>query len=318
MTSSRPQPADPQILPGMAAVGRRRHQRPRGTDQRRLRLAGTVRRTHQPAAGILASQEGALREVIHNTGVVFNALAGRDHQLEQLIVNGEHTFHAASAASEAFAQAFRELPPFEHNSKVALESHRQVRRRGQPVLRRIHHRPRRQLSKTAGGGRTVRPPVQRLPDLAGAADEGRQGGAAAGQEDARPDRPDPRKPAPGAAQPRPLPAVHGRVRARAASFFANLTAASQASLGNGNIEAVRRTEGPQAPLPHDDVGARARKPRGVSDASRNRAAATPTRCPAPTTSWRAACPSSRPPTAQARRRRSAPPPAKRRPRNTKN
>ena len=96
--------------------------RPRGTDQRRLRLAGTVRRTHQPAAEILAPQEGALREVIHNTGVVFNALAGRDHQLEQLIVNSEHTFHAASAASDAFAQAFRELPPFEHNSKVALEA----------------------------------------------------------------------------------------------------------------------------------------------------------------------------------------------------
>ena len=71
---------------------------------------------------ILASQEGALREVVHNTGVVFNALAGRDHQLEQLTVNGEHTFHAASEASEAFAQAFRELPPFEHNSKVALEA----------------------------------------------------------------------------------------------------------------------------------------------------------------------------------------------------
>ena len=32
---------------------------------------------------ILASQEGALRQVIKNTGVVFDALAGRDHQLER-------------------------------------------------------------------------------------------------------------------------------------------------------------------------------------------------------------------------------------------
>jgi virulence factor Mce-like protein len=69
---------------------------------------------------VLASQEGALRAVIKNTGVVFNALASRDHQLEQMIVNGEHTFHAASLASQAWAQTWRELPAFEHNSTVAL------------------------------------------------------------------------------------------------------------------------------------------------------------------------------------------------------
>jgi phospholipid/cholesterol/gamma-HCH transport system substrate-binding protein len=72
--------------------------------------------------GVLATQEGAVRALVHNTGVVFNALAGRDHQLEGLIVNGEHTFSAAAEASQAFAQAFRELPAFEHNSTVALKS----------------------------------------------------------------------------------------------------------------------------------------------------------------------------------------------------
>src|SRR5207237_206832 len=70
---------------------------------------------------ILATQEGALRELIHNTGVVFDALAGRDHQLEGLIANGERTFHAAAASSQAFANAFRALPAFEHNSTVALK-----------------------------------------------------------------------------------------------------------------------------------------------------------------------------------------------------
>ena len=70
---------------------------------------------------VLASQEGALRAVVKNTGVVFDALAARDHQLEQLSVNGEKTFHAAAEAGEAFAQAFRELPAFERNSTVALK-----------------------------------------------------------------------------------------------------------------------------------------------------------------------------------------------------
>jgi virulence factor Mce-like protein len=70
---------------------------------------------------VLASQEGAVRELVHNTGVVFNALASRDHQLEGSIVNGERTFHAAAEASHAFAETFRALPTFEHNGSVAFK-----------------------------------------------------------------------------------------------------------------------------------------------------------------------------------------------------
>jgi phospholipid/cholesterol/gamma-HCH transport system substrate-binding protein len=70
---------------------------------------------------VLASQEGALRAVIHNTGVVFDALAGRDRQLESLISNGERTFHAAAGESQAFAEAFRALPTFERRSRIALK-----------------------------------------------------------------------------------------------------------------------------------------------------------------------------------------------------
>ncbi len=71
--------------------------------------------------GILDSQEGAVRALIKNTGVVFNALGSRDHQLEGLIVNGERTFHAAAEGSQAFAAAFRALPDFERNSRTALK-----------------------------------------------------------------------------------------------------------------------------------------------------------------------------------------------------
>lgn len=70
---------------------------------------------------LLDSQEGAVKALVHNTGVVFNALASRDHQLEGSIVSGERTFHAAAEASHAFAEAFRALPTFERNSRVALK-----------------------------------------------------------------------------------------------------------------------------------------------------------------------------------------------------
>ncbi len=70
---------------------------------------------------LLDAQEGAVKTLVHDTGVVFNALASRDHQLEGSIVNGERTFHAAAEASQQFAQAFRELPPLERNSTRALK-----------------------------------------------------------------------------------------------------------------------------------------------------------------------------------------------------
>jgi virulence factor Mce-like protein len=70
---------------------------------------------------LLDAQEGAVKALVHNTGVVFNALASRDNQLEGSIANGQRTFHAAAEASQAFAETFRALPTFEHNSRVALK-----------------------------------------------------------------------------------------------------------------------------------------------------------------------------------------------------
>lgn len=68
------------------------------------------------------SQEGALTASIHNTGVVFDALTAREGQFRGLISNGERTFHAFAQSSQAFAEAFRELPAFQRNSETALRS----------------------------------------------------------------------------------------------------------------------------------------------------------------------------------------------------
>ncbi len=73
-------------------------------------------------AGVVATQEGALTAVVRGTGEVFDALSERDGQLRGLIVNGEKAFGALAQSSQAFAEAFRELPAFEHNSSVALRS----------------------------------------------------------------------------------------------------------------------------------------------------------------------------------------------------
>jgi virulence factor Mce-like protein len=70
---------------------------------------------------VLASQEGAVTDLVKGTGEVFTALAGRDHELEGLIANGEHTFSAAAAGSRGFAEAFKALPTFESSSRTALK-----------------------------------------------------------------------------------------------------------------------------------------------------------------------------------------------------
>jgi phospholipid/cholesterol/gamma-HCH transport system substrate-binding protein len=70
--------------------------------------------------GLLASQEGAVRAVVHSTGVVFDALTERDGQYRGFIENGERTFHALAASSASFAAAFRGLPAFEHRSEATL------------------------------------------------------------------------------------------------------------------------------------------------------------------------------------------------------
>jgi phospholipid/cholesterol/gamma-HCH transport system substrate-binding protein len=71
---------------------------------------------------VAASEEGALTALVRSTGEVFDALSERDHQLRGLISNGEKAFGALAQSSQAFAEAFRELPAFERNSSIALRS----------------------------------------------------------------------------------------------------------------------------------------------------------------------------------------------------
>ncbi len=83
---------------------------------------------------ILASQEGAVTAVVHNTGVLFDALTERDDQFRGFIVNGERTFHALSASSAQWAAAFRLLPTFEHRGTVTLREFDNLATVASPVL----------------------------------------------------------------------------------------------------------------------------------------------------------------------------------------
>ncbi len=110
---------------------------------------------------ILASQEGAVRALVHNTGVVFNALASRDHQLEGLIVNGEHTFKAAAEASAAWAETWRILPTFERNSRKALKELDSFAEVASPFLEEFRT-PERKLSALVQAAKPFAPEFDRF------------------------------------------------------------------------------------------------------------------------------------------------------------
>jgi phospholipid/cholesterol/gamma-HCH transport system substrate-binding protein len=82
----------------------------------------------------LEPQSEALSTVVRETGKVFDSLTEREHQLEQLIVQGERTFGAAAGASRQFAEAFRELPGFERGSEKTLESLDRLSNAANPLL----------------------------------------------------------------------------------------------------------------------------------------------------------------------------------------
>ena len=70
---------------------------------------------------ILNRQEGAVRALVSNTGVVFEALTERDGQLRSLIENSNRVFQATAARDEQLKETFIALPTFERESAQTLE-----------------------------------------------------------------------------------------------------------------------------------------------------------------------------------------------------
>jgi virulence factor Mce-like protein len=191
---------------------------------------------------LLAQQEGAVRAIVHDTGVVFNALASRDHQLEGTIVNGERTFHAAAEASQAFAAAFRALPGVEHNSAVALKETDKFAAIANPYLEEF--RPtERQLSALVTAAKPFTPQFNSFLTALGPLTKA-----------AKTNLPDLKKvlglTVPVLENLRPV--LHnldpflqylGEYVPELQSFFANVTAATQASEPNANVEEGRGIDG---------------------------------------------------------------------------
>ena len=165
------------------------------------------------AVDILNRQEGAVKRLISNTGVVFGALTERDGQLRGLIENSNRVFETTAQRDEELKQTFTILPTFSRESRLTLDRLDTFARDTNPLVTQLRpggaraepdaDRPVGALARPQGALPRPRPADRRVQDrLPGRrADPPRPAAAA------RPDRP-------GAAPGDPDARVH-RARTRA-------------------------------------------------------------------------------------------------------
>ena len=111
--------------------------------------------------GTLRRQEQALRDVVRNTGTVFEALTAREQELAGAVVGSNRTFRALASRDESLAETFQILPTFQIESRLTLERLEKFARKAGPLFRDL--RPvARDLSPTLRDLRRLAPNLRRL------------------------------------------------------------------------------------------------------------------------------------------------------------
>jgi phospholipid/cholesterol/gamma-HCH transport system substrate-binding protein len=181
---------------------------------------------------ILNRQEGAVRSLVSNTGVVFEALTERDGQLRSLIENSNRVFAATASRDEQLKEAFIALPTFERESAQTLERLAEFAVDTDPLVTQLRPAAR-ELSPTLRDLGALAPDLEVFfRELGPLIDASRSGFPAAEQvlEDARPliaqlD--------PAMRQLGPIVDYLGLHKREVTSFFANTPAATQAKDTSG-------------------------------------------------------------------------------------
>ena len=83
----------------------------------------------------LDEQEVALRQVVRDTGRVFDAISREDGELRGLIVNGEDTFSALASRDDALADTFQVFPTFLRETRETVTRLEQFARNTDPLVR---------------------------------------------------------------------------------------------------------------------------------------------------------------------------------------
>jgi virulence factor Mce-like protein len=86
---------------------------------------------------VLNSQEGAVRQVVRNTGVVFDALSERRGQLQGAIRNSDQVFETTAARDEDLKELFRVLPTFNREATTTVRRLTRFARDTDPLITQL-------------------------------------------------------------------------------------------------------------------------------------------------------------------------------------
>jgi virulence factor Mce-like protein len=109
---------------------------------------------------VLDTQQGAVQQLIRNTGEVFGALSERQGQLQGLIRNSGVVFHTTAVRNRDLEAAFRALPTFLDESRLTVNRLASFSRNANPLITQLHPSAR-ALSKD------LKPLAQVAPDFRG-------------------------------------------------------------------------------------------------------------------------------------------------------
>jgi virulence factor Mce-like protein len=87
---------------------------------------------------VLDTQQGAVQQLVRNTGVVFGALSERQGQLQGLIRNAGTVFATTARRNQDLEAAFRALPTFLDESKATLTRLQSFSRNANPLITQLH------------------------------------------------------------------------------------------------------------------------------------------------------------------------------------
>jgi virulence factor Mce-like protein len=86
---------------------------------------------------VLNSQEGAVRELVRNTGVVFDALSERRGQLQGLIRNSNTVFTTTAQRDEELKDLFRVFPTFNREARTTVDRLTRFSRETDPLISQL-------------------------------------------------------------------------------------------------------------------------------------------------------------------------------------
>jgi phospholipid/cholesterol/gamma-HCH transport system substrate-binding protein len=87
---------------------------------------------------VLDTQEGAVKQLVRNTGEVFGALSERQGQLQGLIRNSGTVFATTARRNVDLENTFRALPTFLDESKLTLNRLESFSRNADPLITQLH------------------------------------------------------------------------------------------------------------------------------------------------------------------------------------